>query len=83
MTNTSIHSDHVPRQELDRSIIKINEETAFQRQKALIGVRMTVPTISLSHSAYTNFMIIDVSNWVVIVAFHHCRFARKVNHFKG
>jgi hypothetical protein len=72
MTNTSVHSNHVPRQEFDRSIIKVNEESAFQRKKALIGIRMTVPGVSLSHGTYSNFMIIDPCNWVIIVAFRPC-----------
>src|SRR5216684_4151229 len=68
MTNAPVHSDQMPRQELDRSIVKINEEAALQCQETLIGVGMTVPMISLSHRAYPNFMIIDLSNWMVIVA---------------
>src|SRR5882724_4911921 len=72
MTNASVNSDHMPRQELDSAIVKINEEAAFQCQKTLIGVGVTVPMISLSHSAYTNFMIVDLSNWMVIVALRRC-----------
>jgi hypothetical protein len=72
MTNASVNSDHMPRQELDSSVVKINEQAAFQCQKTLIGVGMTVPMISLSHSAYTNFMIVDFSHWMVIVALRRC-----------
>jgi hypothetical protein len=56
------------RQELDSSIVKINVEAAFQSKKALIGVGMTVPMIGLSHGAYTNLMIVDFSDGMVIVA---------------
>lgn len=62
MANAAVNGDHMPWQELDSSIVKINEEPAFQCQETLIGVRMTVPMVSLRHSAYTNFMIVDFSN---------------------
>jgi hypothetical protein len=62
MTNASIDSDHVAWQEFDSSVIKINEEATFQRQEALIGIRMTVPMVTLGHGAYTNFMIIDTGD---------------------
>jgi len=48
MTKRLVNSDHMPRQELDSAIVKINEEAAFQCQKTLIGVGVTVPMISLS-----------------------------------
>jgi len=62
MPDTSIDSDHVPWQELDSSVIKIDEKAAFQRNEALIRIRMTVPMVSLGHGAYTNFMIIDLGD---------------------
>src|SRR5258708_3200264 len=83
MTNASVHSDHMPRQELDRSIVKINEEAALQFQKTLIEVGMTVPMINLSHRAYPNFMIVNFSNWVVIVALPRCCFDRTINDSEG
>jgi hypothetical protein len=58
MANTSVDRDHVSRQELYRSIVEVNKEAALQRQKALVGVRMTVPVIGLGHGAYPNFMIV-------------------------
>ena len=72
MTDASINGDHMTRRELDGLIVKINEEAAFHCQKTLIGVGMTVPMIRRGHSAYTNFMIVDFSNWVVVVALRRC-----------
>src|SRR5215831_11336878 len=61
MTYASVYGDHVSRQELDRSIIEVNEEASFQRQKTLIGVGMTVPMVSLGHCADTNFVIVHLA----------------------
>lgn len=72
MTNASIDSDHVPGKELDRSVIKINEEATFQRQETLIGIGMRVPMVRLSHGAYADFMIIDTGDGMVVVAPRRC-----------
>ena len=72
MANASLDSDHVPRQELDASVIKINKQATFQCKKTLIGVGMTVPMISLGHDAYTNLVIVDISDWMVILALRRC-----------
>jgi len=68
MTNASMNRDQMARQELDSVIIKVNEEAAFQCQKHLVRIRMTVPMVSLGHDAYTNFVIVDISNGMVVVA---------------
>jgi hypothetical protein len=38
--------------------------------------------VSLRHRAYANFVIIDLSNWMVIVALRCCRFAREIDDLK-
>ena len=68
MTNASVHSNHLPRQELNSSIVEINEESPFQRQKSLIRVWMTMPVVSLGHDAYADFVIVDLGNGMVVVA---------------
>jgi hypothetical protein len=68
MTNTSVDSDHMARPKLDSPIIKINEEAAFQCEKTLVGIGMTVPMIRLSHRAYAHFVVVDPGNWMVVVA---------------
>ena len=68
MTNASMNRDQMPRQELDRVIIKIDEQAAFECQKHLVRIRMTVPMVSLGHNAYTNFVIVNISNGMVVVA---------------
>jgi hypothetical protein len=82
MPDASVDGDHLARQKLDGSIIKIDEETSFHRQKTLIGVGVTMPMVSLSHRAYANFVIIDLSDWMVIVAPRCCRFAREIDGLK-
>ena len=43
-------------------------QSAFQRQKTLIGVGMTVPMISRGHCANTDFMIVNFGDWMIVVA---------------
>lgn len=83
MTNASIHREHLPWQQFDGSIVKINEEAAFQHEKTFIGVGMTVPMISLSHSTYTDFMIVDFRYGVIVVALGLRRLRGKTNDFEG
>jgi len=80
MTHASIHGDHLPGQKLDGSIVEVNKKATFQRQKHFVGVRMTVPRISLRHGADADFVIVDLSNGMIIVATGRCPLARELNH---
>ena len=72
MTDPSVNGDHLPREEFDGPIVEIDVEAAFQRQKAFVGVGVTVPVIRFGHRADPNLVIVDLSNRMIVVPFNRC-----------
>jgi hypothetical protein len=52
---------------VDGSIVKINEQPAFQRQGALVRARMATPVVSLGHRTDSGLMVVDPGNRMVVV----------------
>lgn len=76
MANPAPDSNHVAGLEFDCLVIEVDEESAFQSEKALVGIGVTVPVTGHGHHADADFMIVDRGDGMVVVSICRCRLGR-------
>jgi hypothetical protein len=68
VSNAAGDSNQLARIKFDRSALEFDGKPPFNHQKCLIGVWMKMPVIRLCHGGNPNDMVIDLSNWMIVVS---------------